>query len=228
MDLVSFFEKKLRRKGVILFLLLFAIFGPSCSSPRRRPVRGVGFGDVYREIRWAGGTLESPVLHVGPLAVPLAGPAFELEFKGLGRLGPADFDGKGIEGLGTTRVQARFAGKRVPLEVVLHYRARLGDPSFEKTLQVRWLGLPSRAPLLQRVLVQSLPWEGGRPRRAGRPCVKPGLCAALAVPWGGARRAAKKLFLEEYPRVSLQGGWWRSAPAVLCPSGSFPPELAFL
>ncbi len=228
MDLVSFFEKKLGRKGAVALLFLFAISWVSCSSPRRRPVQGVGFGDVYREIRWAGGTLESPALHVGGLAVPLAGPVFELEFQGLGRLGPEDFDGKGMEGLGTTRLQARFAGKRVPLEVVVRYRVRLEDPSFEKTLQVRWLGLPSRAPVLERALVQALPWEGGSPPRQGRPCSKPGLCAGLAVPWGGAREEGKKLFLEEWPRVSLQGGWWRSAPAVLCPSGAFPPELAFL
>ena len=226
MDLVSFFEKMLRRKGAGFLLLLFAI---SCSSPRRRPVEGAGFGDVFQEIRWEGGRLESPALHVGSLRIPLGGPAFELESPGFGRLGPGDFDGAGIEGLGTTRVKARFAGKKVPLEVVVTYRVRLEDPSFEKALQVRWLGLPSRAPILERVLVQALPWgKGGRPQGPGRPAWKPGLCAALAVPWGRTRLEGNRLLLEEFPRVTLQGGWWRSSPAVLCPSGPFPPELAFL
>ncbi len=225
MDLVSFFEKMLRRRGGAVLLLLFAF---ACSSPKRRPPEGVGFGDVFQEIRWEGGRLESPALHVGSLRIPLAGPLFRLEFRRLGALGPEDFEGNGLEGLGTARLQARFAGKKVPLEVVVRYRVRLEDPSFEKTLQVRWLGLPSRAPFLEKVLVQAVPWEGGKRPLPGRPCSKAGLCAALAVPWGRARKEGGLLFLEEMPRVSLQGGWWRSSPAVLCPSGSFPAELAFL
>ncbi len=226
MDLVSFFEKKLVRSGTWTVLLLFAI---SCSSPGRPPVRGAGLGDVFQELRIRGGKVESPALQVGRLRIPLEGPLFEVELAGLGRLGPEDFDGTGVEGLGTTRVEARFAGKEVPLEVVVTFRVRLEDPSFEKTLRIRWLGLPRRAPRLERALVQVLPWKAGAPRAGpGRPWTRPGLCAALAVPWGRGRLEGGRLYLEERPRVSLAGGWWRSSPVVLCPSGPTPAELAFL
>lgn len=124
-----------------LFALILAVTAPLVASESA----SIGNNLISREVSWIGGRLATRAMtnHLGQSRLEVTGGdefALTVRLRGASadlRLTSADFDMKGSESAtGNASIEVRLSGKTVPLDLIVRYFAKTGEPWMRKQLQV--------------------------------------------------------------------------------------------